>query len=405
MADQPQQQDGVAPATDTNEPAAAASNCAQDQRAIVLTGFGGVRMVKVQRRPIVKPIEGEVLISVKACGLNFTDLMVRQGAIDNPPKTPFIMGFECAGEVEAVGENVSRFAVGDRVLAVTDYKAWAEHVAVSESFVYKMPTSMSFEEAASLFMNYVTAYILLFDLGNLRRNQSVLVHSAAGGVGFAVAQLCKTVEGVTLFGTASVGKHEALNGVVNHVYDHATDYVQEIRKVAPEGIDIVLDSLCGDDTNKGIAILKPLGKYILYGSSNVVTGETKSFFSFAKSWWQMDKISPIKLYDDNKTIAGFHLRQLIFKQSGYDYVRNVIDILFQLYNEGKIKPRIDSVWAFENIGDAMQKMHDRKNIGKVILDPSLEHQPSLEKPQRSPDSPREIEAGVEDKNAKKEETN
>ena len=72
-------------------------------------------------------------------------------------------------------------------------------------------------------------------------------------------------------------------------------------------------------------------------------------------WWQMDKISPIKLYDDNKTIAGFHLRQLIFKQSGFDYVRSVMDILFKMYNEGKIKPRIDSVWAYENV--SMRSLH------------------------------------------------
>lgn len=387
-----EQQNGTGEATDQS-----ANSSGNEQRSVVLAGFGGVRMVKVQRRPIIKPIEGEVLIRVKACGLNFTDLMVRQGVIDNPPKTPFTMGFECAGEVEAVGENASRFAVGDRVMAVTDYKAWAEHVAVSETFVYKLPTSMSYEEGAALFMNYVTAYILLFELGNLRPNQSVLVHSAGGGVGNAVAQLCKTLNGVTVFGTASPNKHDAIRTVFDHVFDHTVDYVQEIRKVSPDGVNIVLDSLCGEDTNKGIAILKPLGKYVLFGSSSVVTGETKSFFSFAKSWWQMDKISPIKLYDENKTIVGFHLRQLLFKQNGHGYIRSIVDTLFRLYNDGKIKPQIDSVWAYENIADAMQKMHDRKNVGKIILDPSLEPKPAIEKPQCSPDSPRDNETADEKK--------
>lgn len=395
MADQ----NGPEP-TPSEAPIDSANN---EQRSVVLTGFGGVRMVKVQNRPLVKPIEGEVLIRVKACGLNFTDLMVRQGVVDNPPKTPFTMGFECAGEVEALGENSNRFAIGDRVLAVTDYKAWTEHVAVSESFVYKLPTNMSYEEGAALFMNYVTAYILLFELGNLRANQSVLVHSAGGGVGMAVSQLSKTVSGVTVFGTASSYKHDAIRSSFDYVYEHTTDYVQEIRKVSPDGVNVVLDSLCGEDTNKGIAVLKPLGKYILYGSSNVVTGETKSFFSFAKSWWQLDKINPIKLYDENKTIAGFHLRQLLFKQNGFDYVRAIVDTLFKLYNEGKIKPVIDSVWAYENIADAMQKMHDRKNIGKILLDPSLEPKPAAEKTQ-PPDSPKEVESD-ETKSAKKDETN
>lgn len=347
-------------------------------------------MVKVQQRPEPKPSKGDVLIRVKACGLNFQDLMVRQGVIDNLPKTPFIMGFECSGEVEALGDDVTGFTIGDRVVAVTDYKAWAELVCVPETFVYKMPTGMTFEDGAAIFFNYVTAYILLFDIGNLRPNQSLLVHSAGGGVGVAVSQLSKTVEGVTLFGTASQCKHEAIKDMFNHLFDHSADYVQEIKKVSSEGVNIALDSLCGEDTNKGISVLKPLGKYILYGSSNVVTGETKSFFSFAKSWWQMDKISPIRLHDENKAICGFSLRQLMFKQAGAERVREVLDKIFALYNKGKVKPIVDSVWAFEDITEAMQKMHDRKNVGKLVLDPSLE---GKNKNEKQPDSPKEKEAG------------
>ncbi|KAK2184204.1 hypothetical protein NP493_278g03005 [Ridgeia piscesae] len=298
--------------------------------------------------------------------------MVRQGAIDNPPKVPFVMGFECAGEVEAIGEAVEDLKIGDRVIAVTDYRAWAESVCVPAQFVYKMPAGMTFQDGAAFFMNYVTAYVLLFEIGNLRPGQSVLVHSAGGGVGTALCQLCKTVENVTVFGTASTQKHEALKDKLDHLYDHGVDYSQEIRKISPDGVDVVLDCLCGEDTNKGISILKPLGRYVLFGSSNVVTGETKSFFSFAKSWWHVDKISPIKLYDENKIIAGFHLRELLFKQRRHDFVRRLVGTLFDLYTAGKIRPQIDSVWAFDDVILAMQRMHDRANVGKIVLDPSIE---------------------------------
>ncbi|XP_064598918.1 synaptic vesicle membrane protein VAT-1 homolog-like isoform X2 [Liolophura sinensis] len=344
----------------------------KEMRAVLLTGFGGVKMLKTQSIPEVAPSEGEVAVRVKACGLNFLDLMVRQGVIDNPPKTPITMGFECSGEVEAVGENTPGVAVGDRVIVLTDYKAWSEVVVVNANFVYKMPDSLSFQDGAALAMNYLTAYIMLFDIGNLCKGKSVLLHSAGGGVGHAVCQLCRTQEEVTVFGTASYHKHEAIKTMVTHLFDHVVDYGQEVRKLSPEGVDIVLDCLCGEDANKGIALLKPLGKYILYGSSNIVTGETKSFFSFAKSWWQVDKISPIKLYDDNKSVAGFQLRQLLFRQGGATYVRNVMDRLFTMYKQGQIRPIVDSVWAFEDVGDAMTKLHDRKNIGKVLLDPSLQ---------------------------------
>jgi len=137
----------------------------------------------------------------------------------------------------------------------------------------------------------------------------------------------------------------------------------------------VLDCLCGEDCNRGYGLLKPMGKYVLFGSSNVVTGETKSFFSVARSWWQVDKVSPIKLFDENKTFVGFNLRHLLYQQNGVDYCREVIAKIFQLHKDGKVKPVIDSVWALEDVTEAMQKMHDRKNIGKIVLDPAAEPKP------------------------------
>jgi NADPH:quinone reductase-like Zn-dependent oxidoreductase len=259
----------------------------KEMRAIVLTGFGGLKSVKVLKRPEPQVSEGEVLIRVKACGLNFPDLMLRQGVIDNPPKTkaPFIVGFECAGEIEAVGDGVTGLKVGDRVAALNESRAWAELVNVPAKYVYKIPAKMSFQDAAATTMNYAVAYALLFDLGNLKSDQTILVHSVGGGVGQAIAQLAKTVSNVTLIGTASKHKHEAIkkNANVDHILDHSNDYVQEIKKISPDGVDLVLDCLCGDDANKGYNLLKPMGRYILYGTSCVVAGETKSFLSFAKS--------------------------------------------------------------------------------------------------------------------------
>lgn len=357
------------------EEAAAAAPPAKEMRAIVLTGFGGLKTVKVLKKPEPAAAEGELLIRVKACGLNFLDLMVRQGALDNLPKTPFIMGFECSGEVEAVGEGVTDFKVGDRVAALTEYKAWAELVTVPAKHAYILPATMSFDDAAAVLMNYVVAYALLFDIGNLREKQTVLMHSVGGGVGHAVAQLCKTVPDVTLIGTASKNKHESLTNLVTHLLDHSSDYVQEVNKISPDGVDLVLDCLCGEDCKKGYSLLKPLGRYILYGTSCIVAGETKSFFSFAKSWWQVDKVSPIKLYEESKVISGFNLRHLLYQQGMHDYVKGVVSKVFSLYEQKKIAPVVDSSWAFEDVTEAMQKMHDHKNVGKLTLNPSLEPKP------------------------------
>ncbi|XP_014471966.1 PREDICTED: synaptic vesicle membrane protein VAT-1 homolog-like [Dinoponera quadriceps] len=349
----------------------------KDMRAIVLNGFGGLKSVKALRKPEPTLGEGEVLIRVKACGLNFQDLMARQGAIDSPPKTPFIMGSECAGDIEQVGEGVENFKVGDRVVALPDHKAWAELVAVPATSVFALPPGMSYLDAAAITMNYTVAYILLFELANLTPGKSLLLHSSGGGVGQAVVQLAKTVKDVTIFGVCSKSKHEALKaaGTIDYLLERGTDYSNEVRKISPEGVDIVLDCLCGEECNKGYALLKPMGKYILYGSSNVVTGETKSFFSAARSWWQVDKVSPIKLFDENKTLSGLNLRHLMYQHGSHAFVRRAVNQVYTLWSEGKIKPMVDSTWALEDVPEAMQKMHDRKNIGKIVLDPSLEPKP------------------------------
>uniref|UniRef100_A0A8D0GUA8 Vesicle amine transport 1 like n=1 Tax=Sphenodon punctatus TaxID=8508 RepID=A0A8D0GUA8_SPHPU len=340
----------------------------KEMRAVLLSGFGGLNKLRVAKKVMPEPQEGELKIRVKACGLNFIDLMVRQGNIDNPPKTPLIPGFECSGIIEALGESVKGFEIGDRVMAFVNYNAWAEVVCTPAEFVYKIPDDMGYSEAAAFPMNFVTAYMMLFEVANLREGMSVLVHSAGGGVGQAVAQLCSTIPNVTIFGTASSFKHEAIKDSVTHLFDRNADYVQEVKKISLDGVDIVLDCLCGENTGKGLGLLKPLGTYILYGSSNMVTGETKSFFSFAKSWWQVEKVNPIKLYEENKVIAGFYLLNLLFKQNRGGLIKGIMDKLITLYNEKKIKPLVDSLWALEEVKEAMQRIHDRGNIGKLILD-------------------------------------
>ncbi|KAI5709808.1 hypothetical protein M8J76_008610 [Diaphorina citri] len=336
----------------------------KEMRSIVLTGFGGLKTVKIQKKPEPEVAEGEVLIRVKACGLSFQDLMLRQGAIDSPPKCPVTLGFECAGEIEKVGEGVENFKVGDRVVALPECKAWAELVSVPVQYVFLLPSDLSYQEGAALTMNYILAYVLLFDMAGLAPGKSVLLHSAGGGVGLAVAQLCKTVADVKLFGIASKSKHEALSASIEHLLERGTDYASEVRKIAPEGVDVVLDCIYGEECNRGYSLLKPLGKYILYGSSNVVTGETKSIFSVAKSWWQVDKVSPIKLFDENKTLGGFNLRHFLHHQNGSATIHSVYDKVIALWKKGSIKPVIDSTWALEDVHEGMQKMHEHTKEAK-----------------------------------------
>ncbi|CDQ62380.1 unnamed protein product [Oncorhynchus mykiss] len=368
---------------------------AKEMRAVILSGFGGLNKLRVTKKAMPEPQEGEVKIRVKACGLNFLDLMVRQGNIDSPPKTPLVPGFECSGIVEAMGENTKGFEIGDRVMAFVNYNAWAEVVCTPLDYVYNMPDDMTFPEAAAFSMNFVAAYMMLFEVANLREGMSVLVHSAGGGVGQAVAQLCSTIPSVTVFGMASSFKHEAIKDSVTHLFDRNIDYVQEVKNIhTPESIHVRITF--GIDYNCEsfwVSLLRALQTWIVqYGcSSNMVTGETKSFFSLAKSWWQVEKVNPIKLYEENKVIAGFSLLNLLFKQGRCGQVKTVVEKLFSLYNQKKIKPVVDSLWALEEVKEAMQRIHDRGNIGKLILD--VEKSPT---PLMASDSTETSEAGEEE---------
>jgi len=361
-------------------------------RSIVLTGYGGYDKLQVQKLTKPKPANGQVVVRVHACGLNFADVMQRQGLYPSPKKPPFTPGLECAGTVEELGENVTGLKVGTRVLCLVLGGAWTEYICNPAEACVVIPESMSFEDAAALPVNYLTAYFMLFHCANLGRRKSILIHMAAGGVGIAATQLCKTVEGVTMFGTASASKHKTIlaNGITHAIDYRVMDYVQAVKKVCPEGVDIVLDPLGGADTKKGYNLLKPLGIIVMFGYANVIS-ETKSVFSLAKNWFQGVTFNPMQLFNDSKTVCGFDLKQVRHLP---ELRKEAMQHLLQLYSEGKIKPHIDQVYAFEEVGKAMQKIHQRKNVGKVILSPMKEPEPEPEPKPPSAEAPKEGEAEV-----------
>lgn len=183
-------------------------------KAIVLTSLGGgsdYSNLQIKEEDYPKLIdENHVIVRVKAVGLNFAELMQRQGFYSPQQKLPYTPGFEGSGVVERVGNEVKDLNVGDRVIVTNSHNVWKEVVCLPSQNIIKMPDEMSFVDGAALIVNYVTAYQILFDLGNLRSGSKVLVHMAAGGVGVAATQLCRTVNNVTIFGTASAEKHEKI---------------------------------------------------------------------------------------------------------------------------------------------------------------------------------------------------
>ncbi|NP_001116167.1 uncharacterized protein LOC100036826 [Xenopus laevis] len=370
--DEPQEQPDTAAAA---TPAAAAEEEAAQveitYKSLVLSAHGGYDKVKLQvKKGSPAPKAGEVLVRVKACGLNFADLMARQGVYDRLPSLPVSLGMECAGIVEELGEGVTDRQVGDKVMVLNRFGLWQELVTIQTNHTFLMPGGMSFEEGAAFLVNYITAYMILFHFGNLRPNQSVLIHMAAGGVGTAAVQLCKTVDNITIFGTASASKHENLkeNGVSHPIDYRGNDYVEEVRKVSPKGVDIVMDPLGGTDTCKAFNLLKPMGKLVIYGAANLLTGQKKNLMALAKSWWNQFSVTAMQLIGANKAVCGFHLGHL---DEELELITSVVTTLLDLYKQGKIKPKIDTMFSFEQVGDAMRQMQEKKNVGKVVLIPDM----------------------------------
>ncbi|RYE88062.1 MAG: alcohol dehydrogenase, partial [Myxococcales bacterium] len=312
---------------------------------------------------------GEVKVRVAFAGLNFAEVSARQGIYPDAPPSPFVAGYEASGVVEALGAGVTGLAVGDRVVALTRFGGHAEVVCAPAVQVLKLPASMSFEQGAALPVNYLTAYHMLFRVAGLRPGQSVLVHMAAGGVGLAVLQLCRTVERVTVFGTASASKHDVLReqGCAHPIDYRTTDYAEEVRRrTGGKGVDIVLDPLGGNDWKKGYGLLRPAGKLVAYGFANMQSGERRSLLTLASQAVKIPIYTPLKLMDDNRSVAGVNVGHL---WNEAELLREELEALLALFELGQIKPRIDEIFPFDRAAEAHGRLEQRKNIGKVLLRP------------------------------------
>jgi synaptic vesicle membrane protein VAT-1 len=338
-------------------------------RAIWITKAGGPDVLEVRETPDPEPAAGEVRIRVKAAGLNFAEVMARQGLYPDAPKLPCVVGYEVAGVVDRLGAGTGGLAVGQRVLALVRFGGHADTVCAPAIQVVAMPDEMSFEEAAAIPVNYLTAYHMLFRVANVRSGDRVLVHMAAGGVGLAVLQLCRTVDGVVTFGTASAAKHEVLRaeGCTHPIDYRTTDYVTEIRRLTgDQGIDVVLDPLGGRDWKRGLSLLRPTGRLVAYGFANMASGERRSLPNLARQTLGIPLLTPLGLMDRNRSVSGVNLGHL---WDQVEMLREELDALVDLWREGAVKPRVDAVVPFAEAGRAHQRLTERRNVGKVVLVP------------------------------------
>jgi NADPH:quinone reductase-like Zn-dependent oxidoreductase len=337
-------------------------------RQIWITRPGPPEVLKVREAPDPEPKPGEVRVRVRAAGINFSDLMARVGLYPDAPKIPCVVGYEVSGTIDRVGPGVTALSEGDRVVAMPRFGGYTDVLAVSAANVIKMPAAMTFEDAAALPVVYLTAHHMMVFTGPTRRGSTVLIHSAAGGVGIAAIQLAK-IHDCVIVGVASSGKLAFLREQgVQHPIDAAGDLVAAVRAaVGDRGIDLVLDPVGGRSWTEGYELLAPCGRLVAFGlSAAAPEGTTRNLLHAAGALLRIRRFSPRTLMDDNKSITGVNMGHLFDR---LDLLTPQLLDLVDLYEKGLIKPHIARTFGFDEAPAAHQFLHDRKAIGKVLLVP------------------------------------
>jgi NADPH:quinone reductase-like Zn-dependent oxidoreductase len=342
-------------------------------RAVVITEHGEPDVLEVQERPDPPVGPGEVRIAVRATGINFADLLARTGMYPDAPKPPCVVGYEVAGTIESVGEGVEGLTVGDRVLGGSKFGGHAELVTASLDDVIALPERLSFEQGAAVPVNYATAYAGLVLMGGLREGDRALIHAAAGGVGIAACQIARNV-GAEVFGTASAAKHEAIRaqGVTHAIDYHNEDFERVVRELtAGEGIDVAFDAIGPSSFRKDYRLLRPGGRLICFGLSEIQTGTGRNIGGLLKGvvgmatatmpWWKS-----LAIMNENKGVFG--LNMLSWWKTEGD-IKRAIDPLAADLESGALEPLVAETFPFERAAEAHRFIHERRNVGKVVLVP------------------------------------
>ncbi|HET9524705.1 MAG TPA: medium chain dehydrogenase/reductase family protein [Pyrinomonadaceae bacterium] len=337
-------------------------------RQIVTTTTGDIDVLKIQQKPDPTPRDDQVVIRVRAAGLNFADILSRQGLYPDSPPKPCVMGYEVSGVVESIGKNVNSSFQGKSVAAMTRFGGQSELVAVKATQIFEKPDKLTFEQAAAIPVNYLTAYALLVVMGSLHAGESVLIHNAGGGVGLAALDIAKKIGAVT-YGTASPGKHKFL---AERGLDHAIDYrKQDWLPVLKEltdgrGVDLVIDPIGGAHWKKSYAALRATGRLGMFGISTVSANGLSGKLNMLKAAIQTPRFHPFALLNKNRGVFGLNLGHMWHEPEKVAvWMRDILGGV----EEGWVTPYVDRTFSFEEAGEAHRYLEERKNIGKVVLVP------------------------------------
>jgi NADPH:quinone reductase-like Zn-dependent oxidoreductase len=345
-------------------------------RAVVITRHGGPDAMEIREFPRAPLGTGEVRISVRAAGVNFADIMMRMGLYPEAPKPPFVPGYEVSGEIVECAPGVTGFAPGERVLAGCKFDGYATEAVVPAASVRHVPAGLSFEEAAAIPVNFLTAWIALHEMGRVRAGDRVAVQSAAGGVGTAAVQIAARA-GAQVTGLAgSSAKLEAVRGLGAQAALLNADWERADDREAG-AFDLILDSQGGESLKRSYRRLAPGGRVVSFGVSDMV-GARRNVLKAAGFMLKNPLFPPLKLMMDNRGVFGLNLLQ-IFSQAASEadaaepgagaaqLVARSLDGILAGFARGELRAVVGRTFPLAEAGAAQAYLRSRANVGKVVL--------------------------------------
>ncbi len=324
-------------------------------KAVLIDEFGGVDVLKVGEAEKPAPKQGEVLVKVVATSINRPDLVQRQGNYPPPPGDSEILGLEVAGTIEELGEGVTGWNVGDRVITLVGGGGYAEYAVAYASHLMPIPDSMSFEEAACVCESYITAFLNVFMIGGLEDGQTAILHGGGGGVNTAAIQLAKALTpNAKLIVTAHPSKIERVKELgADLVIDYTvnpdfTDIIKEYT--GKKGVDVILDHV-------GAAYLKPNMNSLAYKGKLVIIGVISGIKAELNLALMMVK---------RQQIIGSVLRSRPVSEKG-EIVAEFTKRALPKFADRTIVPIIEKVFSIDEIVEAHRMMEEDKHFGKIVL--------------------------------------
>ena len=325
-------------------------------RAIVITRPGGPEVLQAVDLPVTAPAAGELRVRVRACGVGATDLTMLEGKYPFAPKIPFVGGYEIAGSVEALGDGVTGFHVGQRVAALTVHGGFAERLVRRAEHFVPIPDEVSDVEAAAVILNYVTAWQMIYRVAKLQAGESALVTGAGGGVGTALLQLLR-LAGVKTYGAASLPKHGLVARSGATPIDYRAGPIDRlIRALEPSGVDVAFDAIGGANIRTCVRAVRRGGTVVGYG---FMAGGGR--LSLARMFF--DIFAGSRLRGRRGTFYGITLK---YRRDNKPFLEDLPKIL-ALIAQRKIEPVISAVLPLRDARTALERLATGTVEGKIVL--------------------------------------